>query len=39
MKNVLKKIAFNFTEKAFTCMGIYAPKMPKTVKKIVDSKK
>ena len=39
MKDILKKIALGSTEKAFTCMKVYAPKMPKLIKKAIDSKK
>lgn len=39
MKNILKKLPAKFTEKAFTGMGTYQPKMPKAVSAKIEAKK
>lgn len=39
MKNLLKKLAMNNTEKAFTAMQHFQPKMPKALKAKIESKK
>ena len=39
MKNILKKIAFNHTEKAFTFMQHYQPKLPKALKEKIEKNK
>lgn len=39
MKNTLKKIANKNTEKAFTSMFVYQPKLPKALKNKIESKK
>lgn len=39
MKNLLKKIAVKSTEKAFTAMNVYQPKMPKVLEKKIEEKK
>lgn len=39
MKNLLKKIALNSTEKAFTFMEHYQPKMPKILKEKLEKNK
>lgn len=39
MKNLLKKLAMNNTEKAFTAMNHFQPKMPKALKAKIESKK
>lgn len=39
MKNILKTIANKYTEKAFTIMGHYQPKMPKILKEKLEKNK
>lgn len=39
MKDILKKVAQNSTEKAFTFMFVYQPKLPKALKNKIESKK
>lgn len=39
MKKFLKKIAIKNTEKAFTAMKIYQPKLPKLLKQKIENNK
>lgn len=39
MKKILKGISSKMTEKAFTSMSVYQPKLPKALKNKIESKK